>query len=64
MSLPVLRKLDVLSRQGVLICGDKPTVKAELQGSQAEFDSLATDIWNRPNVCSGRDIGSVLKTIL
>jgi hypothetical protein len=61
MSLPVLRKLDVLSRQGVLICGDKPTVKAELQGSQAEFDSLATDIWNRPNVCSGRDIGSVLK---
>lgn len=56
MSVEVLRKLDTLAREGIVIVGQRPERPAGLLDSDSEFDSLVADIWDagRPNVHTGR----------
>jgi hypothetical protein len=63
MSLPVLRKLDSLSRAGVHIYGARPQYKAEMTGTQAEFDQLAAAIWSRGNVSATGSLGDMLASV-
>jgi hypothetical protein len=63
MSLSVLRKLDELSKAGVQICGEKPTLKAEMEGSMDEFNSLVNEIWSHPNVHAGQTMEQVLASL-
>ena len=63
MSIAVLRKLDELSKAGVQICGERPTQKAELNGSEEEFNRLINEIWSRPNVHAGQTMEQVLASL-
>jgi hypothetical protein len=47
MTLPTLRKLDLLSRQGLVIAGPKPTNSPSLTDDQRAFSALADAIWSR-----------------
>lgn len=48
ISLPTLRKLDALSREGAIIAGARPARSPSLAGDDSEFARLAKAIWNRP----------------
>lgn len=61
MSMPVLRKLAYLVKQGAIIGGAKPVFKAELMGSQKEFDSLVSEIWNTKVTKEGITIDQLLQ---
>jgi hypothetical protein len=45
MSLPVLRRLRDLVKNGASIVGAKPLESASLIDNQAEFDSIASELW-------------------
>lgn len=63
MSMSVLRKLDELSKAGITICGDKPTVKVGMEGTENDFRQLVNVIWSRPNVVCGLDLNVALAKI-
>jgi hypothetical protein len=45
MSLPVLRKIRDLVREGAVVIGQKPVNSPSLSDSQAEFQKIADDVW-------------------
>jgi len=55
MTLPTLRKLDALSRDGAIIVGERPAYSPSLADDDKEFARLAMDIWNR----AGRTFPSI-----
>lgn len=56
-SVPLLRRLASLARQGVVISASKPDGKARLSDSDREYRRLVRDIWGkgRTNVIEGWD---------
>jgi len=46
MSLPVLRKIAELVRQGAVISGQKPECEPTMTGDKAEFKRLVDEIWD------------------
>lgn len=60
MSIKVLRRINELAKGGIVICGDRPQLKAGKEGSQEEFDSMADITWSRPNVISGHNLKAAL----
>ena len=46
MSLPVLRKIANLVKQGAMVCGQKPEYEPSLNGDKDEFQRLVNEIWN------------------
>lgn len=45
MSLPVLRKIRDLVKSGALVAGEKPASSPSLSDDQAEFRSIADELW-------------------
>lgn len=64
MSTAVLRKIAYLARSGAIICGSRPERKADLAGSQEEWDAVAAEVWDRgmSNV-STKSLAEVLPSI-
>ena len=62
MSMPILRKIADLARNGVIICGQIPQEAASLNDSQQDFDAIVKDIWGtgRSNVHGGKLPAEVL----
>ena len=62
MSIQVLRKINGLAQQGVVICGQAPQKKAGRAGSEEEFQRLIDDTWNsgRKNVVDCEQLTEVL----
>jgi len=62
MSLPVLRKIRALVKAGAIITGIKPERTPSLSDNQAEFKSIATEVWNgnHKNVFTNRPIEQAL----
>jgi hypothetical protein len=56
MTLPVLKKLQVLADAGVKIIGRRPVKSPSLGDSDAEFQALADQIWAKENVGIARKI--------
>lgn len=50
MTLPVLKKLQVLADAGVRIIGKRPVKSPSLGDPDAEFQALADQIWSKENV--------------
>lgn len=50
MTLPVLKKLNVLADTGVKIIGKRPIKSPSLGDSDTEFQALADEIWSKENV--------------
>lgn len=65
MSLPVLRKLNVLVKAGATITGVKPTTPLGLADDTEEFTKLVNEIWNSNNtkVYTGKKLDEVLNTL-
>lgn len=63
MSIPVLRKIAELVRQGAFIGGQEPVEEPSLIGDKEEFRRLIQDIWhtNRPNVLTTPNVEEALK---
>ena len=53
MTLPVLKKIRDLAKAGVSVVGAKPIASPSLSDSDADFQSLAAEVWSLPNVSSG-----------
>ena len=53
MSYPVLRRIALFARRGVVICGPKPERCANLMASERKFERLAEKTWSRRNVTDG-----------
>jgi hypothetical protein len=49
MTLGTLRRLDILSRGGLVIAGPRPVESPSLADDQAAFSRLASAVWSRPN---------------
>lgn len=65
MSLPVLRKIAALVRQGAFVSGQEPVEEPSLTGDKEEFRHLIHDIWhtNRPNVLVASRVEDALKAM-
>ena len=65
MSLPVLRKIAQLAKQGVTICGQVPEYQPSLSGDKAEFDKLVAEVWGsgKKNVLGGKSAGEALAAL-
>ncbi len=72
MSLPVLRKIRDLVSAGAVVVGPKPTDSPSLSDDQAEFRSLADQLWgsgdgerayDRGKVYAGQTIGQALAAL-
>ena len=65
MSLPVLRKIAELVKQGAFIGGQEPVEEPSLNGDKEEFNRLIHDIWhtNRPNVLAVLKVEDALKAM-
>ncbi|HSF53164.1 MAG TPA: glycosyl hydrolase, partial [Algoriphagus sp.] len=50
MTLPVLKKIQILADSGVKIIGTRPVKSPSLGDSNAEFQALADQIWAKENV--------------
>jgi alpha-L-rhamnosidase/Glycosyl hydrolases family 2, sugar binding domain len=50
MTLPVLKKLAVLVKAGAKIVGIQPEKSPSLSDNDAEFQSIANEIWKSPNI--------------
>lgn len=48
LSLPTLRALDALSREGAVIAGPRPVRSPSLADDDSEFARLADSVWSRP----------------
>ena len=60
MSLPVLRRLAALAKEGAWIGGSKPKFPASLTDDKAEFDALVADLFGRKNVVETNDLKAFL----
>jgi len=63
MSLPVLRKLQQLARDGAVIVGDKPTATPSLADDEKQFAAITDELWSSSNnghVYNATDLRSVL----
>ncbi|MFZ0692475.1 MAG: glycosyl hydrolase [Acidobacteriaceae bacterium] len=72
MSLPVLRAIDKLVRDGAVVAGPKPTDDPSLADGQAEFHRLAEELFGdgtgahpvgKGTVYAGEDLGEALKAM-
>jgi hypothetical protein len=65
MSLPVLRKIAQLVKEGAVISGAKPEMAASLNDDPLEFQHLVSEVWNsgRKNVFSGKTVVEVLAAL-
>ncbi len=65
MSLPVLRKIAQLVRNGAVISGIKPELTASLTDNPQEFKRLVNEVWGvrRANVHTGKTVEQVLTTL-
>ncbi|HEX8022409.1 glycosyl hydrolase, partial [Mucilaginibacter sp.] len=65
MSLPVLRKIARLVKEGAVITGVKPEMTASLNDDPLEFQRLVKEVWNsgRKNVFTGKTIAEVLAAL-
>jgi alpha-L-rhamnosidase len=63
MTLPVLKKLQILVNAGAKMTGVKPEQSPSFGDNQSEFQTIVNDIWNNPNVIktSTADALKVLK---
>ena len=61
MSIPVLRKLIALAKEGAWIGGSMPKFPASLVDDQTEFDVLVTDLFSRKNVVETNDLEAFLR---
>lgn len=61
MSMDVLNKIAALAKKGAVICGEKPSAEPTLTGDKAKFKQLADEVWNLPNVISGKSIEAALQ---
>ena len=61
MTLPVLRKLFDLARQGAVICGQQPEYSPSMTDDAAEFARLIAEIKSCPNVHFGQSVAATLK---
>jgi hypothetical protein len=62
MSLPVLRKIAQLAREGATITGVKPEMIASLNDDPQAFQQLVKEVWEsgKPNVHVGKSVQEVL----
>ena len=60
VSVPVLRKLVALAKEGAWIGGVKPKYPASLTDDKAEFDALMADLFSRKNVVETNDLKTFL----
>lgn len=65
MSLPVLRKIAQLAKQGAVISGIKPEIIAGLKDDPLEFQRLVNEVWGsgRNNIHTGKTIAEVLSSL-
>lgn len=65
MSLPVLRKIKELVKEGATIAGVKPETAAGLSDDQAEFERTVNEIWGTANekVMTGKTLGEALLSL-
>lgn len=65
MSLPVLRKIAELVRQGAIISGQKPGYEPSLHGDKVEFQRIVDEIWKsgRNNVLAEKTVAEALEAI-
>ena len=59
MSLPVLRKLQALVRDGAAVIGERPTDTPSLSDKPADFQQIVNTIW----VISGQSLEDALQTL-
>ena len=59
MSVDVLRRICEIVDAGVLVAGEEPLTRCDLQGSESEFRDMIRHIWHSglPNVCSFANLG-------
>jgi alpha-L-rhamnosidase/Glycosyl hydrolases family 2, sugar binding domain len=55
MSLPVLRKIRDLVKQGAMVVGDKPVATPSLSDNRGEFNKLVNELW--PNEKGDNTVG-------
>jgi hypothetical protein len=62
MSLPVLKKIEKLLKDGATISGVEPQSTPSLSDDQAEFNNIVKEIWHsgNPKVFTGKTINEVL----
>lgn len=65
MSLPVLRKIAQLAKEGATVSGVKPEIIASLKDDPLEFQRLVNEIWGsgRNNIHTGKTIAEVLTSL-
>ncbi|HEY8658238.1 MAG TPA: glycosyl hydrolase, partial [Hanamia sp.] len=65
MSLPVLKKIEKLVKEGATISGVEPQSTPSLSDDQAEFKNIIKEIWHsgNPRVFTGKTIEEVLNQI-
>ncbi len=65
MSLPVLRKIAQLVKDGATISGVKPEMDASLKDDQQEFQRLVNEVWGAGNakVITGKALSEVLPAL-
>ena len=65
MSLPVLRKIEKLVKDGATVAGIKPVSAASLSDNQNEFNKLVNEIWSSSNarVSSDKPLNEVLNAM-
>lgn len=62
MSLPVLKKIAELVKQGASVCGQKPEYEPTVIGDKDEFLRIVEEVWNsgRKNVLGGKSVAEAL----
>lgn len=65
MSLPVLRKIARLAKEGAVISGAKPEMPASLNDDPLEFQHLVNEVWNsgRANISTGKTLAEALSCV-
>lgn len=53
MTLPVLKKLRDLVKEGAKVAGTKPEQSPSLADNQSEFQAIVNEVWGSPNVLKG-----------
>ena len=65
MSLPVLRKIAQLVKNGAAISGIRPESDPSMQDNPREFTRLVDEVWgvNNPRVMTGKTVGDALRNL-